>query len=306
MAKFLTKRVVMGIVTLLLLTTITFFMMKMIPGSPFSGDKFNSEQMMEQLNKRYGLDKSIPEQYVIYMKNVIQGDFGESISKKQKMVSDIIANAAPTTMKLGAVAFVIAMVVGITFGMVAALTKRKWVNNLIMTIATLGVSVPSFLLALFLMMLFGVQLKIFPLIGLKTPLHYVMPALALSFYPISVITRLVRSSMIEVLKQDYMVLAKAKGCNKLTMYVKHALKNALLPVITYAGPTIAFLMTGSFVVENLFSIPGIGAEFVNSINNRDYTLIMGLTIYLGVFIIVANIISDILSALVDPRIKISD
>lgn len=306
MGKYLFKRITMGILTLFILSTLTFFLMKAIPGNPFSGDKFLSPQIVEMMNRKYGLDKSVPEQYFIYMRNVVTGDFGESIVRKQKKVSDIIAKSAPVTMRVGGIAFVFSMLVGITLGMCAALAKSKWVNSLVMLVATIGVSVPSFLLALGLMLLFGVQLRWFPLIGLKTPLHFVMPVVALSLYPISVICRLVRSSMMEVLKQDYMILAKAKGCSIWTMYVKHALKNALLPVITYAGPALAFLMTGSFVIEMLFSIPGIGADFVSSITNRDYTMIMGLTIYLGVFIIIANIVSDVIAALVDPRIKISD
>lgn len=306
MVKFLAKRILMGLLTLFLLSTITFFLMKAVPGSPFQSEKFQSPQIIEMMNKKYGLDKSVPEQYVIYMKNVIQGDFGESLTRKQKQVSDLIVKSAPVTMKLGLTAFAFAMVVGITLGMVAALTKHKWINNLVMILATVGVSVPSFLMALGLMIFFGVQLRWFPLIGLKTAAHYVMPTIALSFYTISVVSRLVRTSMLEVLKQDYMILAKAKGCSKWTMYTKHALKNAMLPVITYAGPSLAFLMTGSFVIEMLFSIPGIGSDFVSSITNRDYTMIMGLTIFLGAFIIIANIVTDVIAAMIDPRIKISD
>ncbi len=306
MLKYLTRRVLMGIVTLLLLSSITFVLMKAVPGSPFQTDKFMDPAIIEMMNEKYGLNDSVPEQYFRYMSNVFKGDFGESLVRKQKEVSDIILTSAPVTMKLGLVAFSFAMVVGITLGMTAALTKKTWVKNVVMIIVTSGVSVPSFLLALGLMMVFGVELGWFPLIGLKTPAHYVMPVLALSLNTISVVARLVKSSMTEVLKQDYMTLAKAKGCSKWTLYTRHALKNALLPVVTYAGPALAYLMTGSFVIENLFSIPGIGAEFVSSITNRDYTIIMGITLFLGFFIIVANIVSDIIAAMIDPRIKLSD
>lgn len=306
MLKFLIKRIFMGILTLFILSSITFGLMKSIPGSPFQTEKYQSPETIALMNERYGLDKSITEQYILYMSNVLQGDFGESLVTKQKDVTTIIMKTAPVTMKLGLVTFSFAMVVGIALGMIAALTQKQWVKNIVMVIATAGVSLPSFLLALGLMMFFGVYLRWFPLIGLKTPAHYVMPVLALSLGTISTVARLVKSSMTEVLKQDYMILAKAKGCSMWKMYTVHALKNAMLPVVTYAGPTLAFLMTGSFVIENLFSIPGIGSEFVSSITNRDYTMIMGVTIFLGTFIIIANILSDIIAAMIDPRIKISD
>lgn len=306
MLKYTAKRLIIGVITLLVLATITFFLMKIIPGSPFGGELAQlSPEVREKLLAQYNLDKSIPEQFAIYIKNAATGDFGESMTRKGTPVMTIIGRCLPATMKVGAVAFVFAMVVGITLGIVAAFTKHKWVESAVMFLATIGVSVPSFLYALMLMIVFGVVLGWLPIIGLKGPLHYILPSFSLALYPISMVSRLVRSSMKEVMKQDYIVLAKSKGTPMIKIIVKHGLKNCLIPVVTYAGPLLAFLITGSFVIENLFSIPGIGAEFVNSVSNRDYTMIMALTIIFGSFIIIANILTDLLVAAIDPRVKLS-
>ncbi len=305
MFKYTMKRILVGILTMFILATITFFMMKIIPGNPFSQDnKVLTPKTYEALEIKYGLNKPVFDQFLIYLNNAIHGDFGESISKTGQQVSDIVIRRAPVTAKLGAVAFVIALFVGISLGIVSALTKKRWVNSLITTFATIGVSIPSFLLAILAMILFGVMLGWFPLVGLKTPLHYVLPAIALSLNPISTITRLTRSSLRDVMSKDYIVLAKSKGTAEIWIIIKHGLKNALLPVVTYAGPMFAFLITGSFVIESLFSIPGLGMEFTSSVINRDYTLIMGLTLFLGAIVIIMNIISDIAAALIDPRIKL--
>ncbi|GAA6513032.1 ABC transporter permease [Merdimmobilis hominis] len=305
MLKYAAKRLGMGLVTLFVLATATFFLMKAIPGSPFGAEVSQmSAAAVEKLYEKYDLDKSIPEQYVIYIKNVLHNDFGESMTRKGISVNSIIAKALPITAKLGGVAFVFSMVTGIVLGIIAALSKRQWVQNSVMIFATVGVSVPSFLYALMLMTVFGVILQWLPFIGLKTPLHYILPAFSLSLYPISMVARLVRSSMTEAMKQDYMVLAKSKGTSPIKLIVKHALKNCLIPVVTYAGPLVAYLMTGSFVIESIFSIPGLGGEFVTSVTNRDYPLIMALTIFFGAFIIFTNLVSDLLTAMIDPRIKL--
>lgn len=305
MLKYTMKRILVGILTMFILATITFFMMKIIPGDPFSQEnKVLSPKTYAALEAKYGLDKPVFEQYLIYLNNAVRGDFGESISKTGQQVMDIVVRRAPVTAKLGAVSFVIALTVGVTLGIISALTKKRWVNSMITTFATIGVSIPSFLLAILAMILFGVMLGWFPLVGLKTPLHYVLPAIALSLNPISTITRLTRSSLRDVMSKDYIVLAKSKGTSELMVIIKHGLKNALLPVVTYAGPMFAFLITGSFVIESLFSVPGLGMEFTSSVINRDYTLIMGLTLFLGAIVIIMNIISDIAAALIDPRIKL--
>ena len=306
MFKYIVKRLLLGIFTLFILATIVFFGMKAMPGSPFSRDnKAIPAATMEALNKKYGLDKPVSEQYVVYMKNVIHGDFGVSISKKGQSVTEIIKTRLPVTATLGVIAFVVSMLVGITLGVISALTNKQWVNSLITILATIGVSVPGFLLAMLMMILLAVNLKLLPVVGLETPASYIMPVLALSFSPISTITRLTRSSLRDVMGSDFITLARSKGTKESMVVIKHGLKNALLPVITYAGPMFAGMITGSLVIETLFSIPGIGREFTTSISNRDYTLCMGLTILLGALVIIMTLVSDVVSAMVDPRIKVN-
>lgn len=306
MFKYIVKRLLLGIFTLFILATIVFFGMKAMPGSPFSRDnKAIPAATMEALNKKYGLDKPVSEQYVVYMKNVIHGDFGVSISKKGQSVTEIIKTRLPVTAKLGVIAFVVSMLVGITLGVISALTNKQWVNSLITILATIGVSVPGFLLAMLMMILLAVNLKLLPVVGIETPASYIMPVLALSFSPISTITRLTRSSLRDVMGSDFITLARSKGTKESMVVIKHGLKNALLPVITYAGPMFAGMITGSLVIETLFSIPGIGREFTTSISNRDYTLCMGLTILLGALVIIMTLVSDVVSAMVDPRIKVN-
>ena len=305
MLKSIAKRLAVGAFTLFLLATVTFFLMHVIPGSPFAGETSKlPAKVKERLYEKYGLDKPVSEQYVMYLKNAAKGDFGVSIYRKGKSIDKIIKNGLPYTMRLGAVSITFALVTGIFLGTVAAFTKKKWLANLVLVIATAGVSMPGFLLSVLLLLLFGVVLQWLPFVGLDSPLHYILPAVGMSFAPISMIARLVRSSLREVMKQDYMVLARSKGTPEKLVILRHGLKNAMLPVITYAGPMIATLLTGSFVIESLYSIPGIGAEFVTSITNRDYTMIMALTILYGAFIIIANIITDIANAMIDPRIKL--
>lgn len=305
MGKYIFKRLMIGIVTLFALATITFFLMHIIPGSPFAGEMSKlPAAVKEKLIEGYGLDKPILEQFVTYLKNAMTGDFGTSLNRKGKLVTDIIMSGIGPTAQLGAVAFIIAMTVGITLGTISAFSKQKWVSTAVAFVATVGISVPSFLLALLMMLLFGVILRWLPIMGLDSWQSFIMPGIALSLSPIAMISRLVRTSLLDVMRQDYMVLARSKGTSELGVIVKHALKNALVPVVTYAGPLIATLLTGSFVIESLFSVPGIGAEFVNSVSNRDYTLIMALTIFYGAFIIVANLVTDLVTAAIDPRIRL--
>lgn len=304
MFKYVLKRVLIGFVTLFVLGSATFFLMKATPGSPVNGERFKSKEAQELAIIRYGLDRPVFEQYTMYLNNLAHGDLGESYVKEGVYVDKTIADTFPVTARLGGVAFLFALVVGITLGTTAALSKRKWVNNVCMFVATIGVSVPSFLLSMFLIIIFGVEFRLLPFVGLRTPANYVLPIIALSLYPISMIARLTRSSMLEVMKQDYIILARSKGTSYKMVVIKHALKNAMLPVVTYAGPAFAFMLTGSFVVETIFSIPGTGKEFVSNISNRDYQMIMGLTLFLGALIITFNIITDIVAAMIDPRIKL--
>ncbi len=305
MLKYVIKRLLYGAVTLFALMAITFFLMHSIPGSPFGGemDKLPAN-VKELMIQHYQLDQPILVQFVSYLKNVVRGDFGTSLVRKGQYVMDIITRGLPYTAKLGACAFCVALIVGVGLGSVSAFSKKKWVQGITAFIATIGVSVPSFLFALFLMYLFGVWLKVLPIIGLNSPQSYIMPSIALALSPIAMISRLTKSSLTEELRQDYMILALSKGTGYSKAVFKHALKNAIIPVITYAGPLLASLLTGSFVVESMFSIPGIGAEFVGSVSNRDYTLIMALTIIYGSIVIIANILTDVISAMIDPRIRL--
>ena len=305
MIKYLIKRLLLGAVTLFALATVTFFLMHMIPGSPFAGELSKvPANVKEKLIQNYKLDKPIVVQYAYYLRNALTGDFGTSLYRKGQDVSVIIMTGIGPTASLGICGFVFAMTVGITMGTAAAFSRRRWVNTAVSFLATVGVSVPSFLLALLMMLVFGVILDLLPIVGLSSWKHYIMPAIALSFGPIAMISRLTRSSLTEVMRQDYMVLARSKGTGGTTLILRHALKNACIPIITYAGPLMATLLTGSFVVESLFSVPGIGSEFVSSVSNRDYTMIMALTIFYGAFIILANIATDVLTAAVDPRIRL--
>ena len=305
MLKYVIKRLLYGAVTLFALMAITFFLMHSIPGSPFAGEMSKLPANVKELMiQHYQLDQPTYVQFISYLKNVLQGDFGTSLVRKGQNVMDIINRGLPYTAKLGGCAFCVAMVLGVLLGAVSAFSKKKWVQGLTAFIATIGVSVPSFLFALFLMYVLGVWLKILPIIGLNSPQSFVMPSIALAMSPIAMISRLTKSSLSEELRQDYMILALSKGTGYTKAIFKHALKNAIIPVITYAGPLLATLLTGSFVVESMFSIPGIGAEFVGSVSNRDYTLIMALTIFYGGMVIVANIITDVISAMIDPRIRL--
>lgn len=304
MFKYILKRLGIGALTLFILTTITFFGVRAMPGDPFEQDnKRMTAQQYESLRAKYGLDKSLGEQYVIFLQNAVKGDFGESISKKNRQVSDIIWQEFQPTFKLGLVSFIVSMVVGVSLGIVGALTKKKWVNSLITLAATFGVSMPSYMFAMAAMVLFCVNLKWLPASGLDSPKHFILPVAALALSSLSMVTRLTRSSLRDEMNKDYITLARSKGLSEKLVTVKHGLKNALLPIITYAGPMLANSITGSMVIEALFSIHGLGKEFSTSITNRDYTLVMGVTMFFGALIIVMNLVSDITAAIVDPRIK---
>ena len=305
MGKYLIKRLLIGVVTLLALVTIIFLLMYAIPGSPFEGEADNlPANIRQELTGHYALDQPPHIRYIKFLGNALQGDFGASLYRRGRDVSDIIRSSFPYTARLGLVAFCVALSGGLLLGTAAALSRRRWVNKAAVVIAAAGVGVPSFLLAMLMMLLFGVILHWLPVVGLTSWRHYILPSVALALAPIARISRLTRTSLTEVMKQDYMVLAKSKGTRPWLLIVRHALKNALTPVITYAGSLLATLLTGSFVIETLFSIPGLGAEFVASVINRDYTMIMALTTLYGAFFILCNMAADLITAFIDPRIKL--
>lgn len=304
MGKYVLKRVFIGIITLFVLSSATFFLMKATPGSPISSEKYKTPEAYQAAMEKYHLDKPVIEQYKIYMTGLLQGDLGESMVQSGRTVEYYLTKGVPVTAKVGSIAFCVALIGGISLGTAAALSEKKWVSNLCMFVATIGVSVPSFLVAMLMILVFGVILHVLPFVGLRTPANYIMPVIALSLYPISMISRLTRSSMVEVMKQDYIILARSKGTPYKKVVIRHAIKNAMLPVVTYAGPMFAFLLTGSFVTETIFSIPGLGSTFTSCVINRDYPVIMGITIFLGTLIITFNLLTDIISASIDPRIKL--
>lgn len=304
MGKYVVKRVLLAIVTLWLVATLTFGLMFLVPGGPFLAEKSPSEATLKALNEKYGLDQPKIVQYKNYMVKLVQGDMGLSIKQRGRTVNQIIIRGFKVSARVGGIAILLAVIIGVPLGSIAALNRGKWLDNAIIVISTCGIAVPSFVVSTVLLMIFSVQLDLLPTYGLTSPLHYIMPVAALSFYPAAYISRLMRSSMLEVLGQDYMRTAKAKGLSQFLMLFKHALRNAILPVVTYLGPLLAYTLTGSFVVEKIFTIPGLGSDFISSIINRDYTLIMGTTIFLAALIITMNLVVDVAYKLVDPRIKL--
>ena len=301
---YIVKRILLAIVTVWVVITVTFFVMHAVPGGPFIGEKAVSESVMKAMEAKYGLDKPLGVQYLTYLSDVVtKFDFGPSLKQKGRSVNDIIFDGMKTSAKLGLIAAVIALISGVILGSVAALRRNKLIDRIIMIITTAFVSMPSFIIGSLLLIAFAINLKWFPANGASKN-GLVLPVLTLSLYPMAYITRLTRSSMLEVLGQDYIRTAKAKGVSGMKIIFGHALKNSLIPVITYFGPMLAGIVTGSLVVEQIFAVPGIGRAFVNSITGRDYPLIMGTTIVLATLIVIMNLVGDIMYKVVDPRITL--
>ncbi len=300
MAKYVVKRVLLAFVTVFIICAITFFAMNAIPGGPFNTEKALSPDVKAVLMERYNLDKPVGTQFVLYLQNLIHGDFGVSL-KTGREISTIISDAASISARLGGMAAVIAIICGIVLGSFAALMRNKLPDRLIIFFSTLGAAVPSFVLATLLLLVFCIQLKWFPVWSSRDP-SYVLPVIALSLYPMAYITRLTKTSMLDALSQDYVRTARAKGVPQWKVIFKHGLRNALIPVITYVGPMVAYILTGSLVVENIFTIGGLGTQMVDGITNRDYPLIMATTIFLAILMVAMNLISDLIYKLVDPRI----
>lgn len=302
MGRFLTKRVLMAVLTLFIITTITFFIMFLVPGGPFLSEKV-SPQMIEIMNKSYGLDQPVHIQFFNYLEKLVQGDLGISFKRRGYSVVEIIAEKFPVSAGLGMYAIALSVVMGIPLGVLAAYKRNKLIDRIIMFICTLGIALPGFVVATTLLYTFGMSLKWLPTLGLKTPANYIMPVFALSLSPTCYIARLMRSSMLDVMGQDYLKTARAKGLSEQVVLFKHGLRNSLIPVVTYLGPMMTAVLTGSFVVERIFSIPGLGGYFISSIGGRDYPMIMGTTIFLAGLLIILNLVVDVLYTVIDPRIK---
>ena len=300
---YILKRIGLALLTVWVVITVTFFVMHAVPGGPFMSEKAVSAAAQEALEAKYGLDKPLLVQYGTYLKDVVtKFDFGPSLKQRGRMVIDVISDGMRTSVKLGVIAAFAALAAGVVLGAVAALRRNKFIDKVIMVITTAFVSMPSFIMGSLLLVLFAITWGILPANG-NAEGGLILPIVTLSLYPMAYITRLTRSSMLDVLGQDYIRTAKAKGVSNTKIIFGHALKNSLIPVITYFGPMLAYIVTGSLVVEQIFAVPGIGRAFVKSITNRDYPIIMGTTIVLAVLIVVMNLISDILYKVVDPRIN---
>mgnify|MGYP000538712968 FL=1 len=305
MLKYIAKRIGLALITIFTVATLTFFLMNMVPGGPFLSEKAVSPAAQAALEAKYGLDKPLSQQYLTYMKDALHGDFGESLKQRGRTVTSIIVSKFPVSARVGGLSVIVALLVGIPLGCLAATHRGKTLDSVISVISTCGIAVPSFVICTLLLYFLGSKVKILPTYGIGTWKHYVMPVIALALYPTAYIMRLMRSSMLDVLGQDYMRTATAKGVKPFFRLFKHALRNALIPVITYLGPQIAFTLCGGMVVEQVFSIPGLGRYFIQAIQNRDYPLIMGTTIFLASFIVIMNLIVDLCYKLVDPRINLA-
>ncbi|MFV0381453.1 MAG: ABC transporter permease [Breznakia sp.] len=310
MTKYILKRVGYAVLTLFVLVAITFALMHLLPGDPFSGEKAISEAARAALNEKFGLDKSIPEQFIQYLQNLSRGDLGMSLISNRPVLR-IIMDAFPYSFELGLRSLVLAVCAGIYLGTIAAIRRGKKADTVAMTLAVIGVSVPSFIIAGVLQYFLGLKLQqwfgigVFPITGWSNEFSKILPTIALSFSSMAIISRLTRTSMLDVLSSDYIKTAKAKGLSEGKIIRRHAMRNSLMPVITVLGPIAAAVLTGAFVVEKVFAIPGMGKFFISAIQQQDYTLIVGTTIFYGAFLIVAILVIDILYGFIDPRVNLT-
>ena len=302
MTRYIVKRVLLAIVSVFIICAITFFAMNAIPGGPFNSEKALSEATKQALEARYNLDKPVPVQFVLYLKNLMHGDFGVSL-KTGRDIKDTLFSCFKVSGRLGLTAAVLAVIAGIILGSMAALFRNGPIDRIIVFFTTLFTAMPSFVFATFLMLVFCIKLRWLPVWDASSK-SLILPVIALAAYPTAYVTRLTKTSMLDSLGQDYIRTARAKGVPMVKVIFKHALRNALIPVITYVGPMLAYILTGSLVVENIFTIGGLGQQFVKSINNRDYPMIMATTIFLAVVMVICNLLSDIAYKVVDPRITL--
>ncbi|WP_096272925.1 ABC transporter permease [Paucisalibacillus globulus] len=305
MAKYILKRVGYIVLSLFLIISATFFIMRAAPGSPFASERKMTPALEAQMEEAYGLNDPIHEQYITYVVNALTFDFGPSFKFVGQDVMDIILRSFPYSLVLGLEAVFIALGLGVLFGVFAALKHNRFGDYTAMVIAVLGISVPSFIMATILQYIFAIKLEMFSVARMESFSDTILPALALATTPLAFIARLMRSSMLDVLSSDYIKTARSKGMSQRVVTYKHGLRNAMLPVISYMGPLVAGILTGSFIIEQIFGIPGLGSEFVTSITNRDYTVIMGTTVFYSVLLLVSILIVDLIYGLVDPRIKIA-
>lgn len=307
MLRYAIERLIWLLPTLLAMALVTFLVMHATPGSPLDPQAPNANPLPPELQKnlaeKYGLDKPLHIQFLTFVSNAVRFDFGFSYQYKSRTVAEIIGNTFPVSLQLGTLAFIFAVVVGITLGAVAAMNQNSWIDYLCVMIATLGVSLPNFVIGILFILLFCITLQWFPVVGWETPLHWVLPTLTLGLGPLAIIARYTRSSVLDVVRSDYVRTAQAKGLGNQMIVTRHILKNALIPVVTILGPIFAAIGTGSFFVEALFSIPGMGKFFVSSMSSRDYNMIMAVILLYGVFLGIMNLFVDLVYGWLDPRIR---
>ena len=305
MLSYLSRRILWIIPVLFTVSIITFGLMHAVPGGPWDSEKRLPASVQARLNAEYGLDKPVHEQYISWLGGFVQGDLGPSYRFRDRRVNDIVADGLPTTIQLGVMAFVLAVLVGIPLGIFAALGHNRWPDYVSTSLSIVGIATPSFVLAILLIVIFSVQLGWLPTGGWKTPDAWVLPTVALAGFPIAVIARYTRASMLEVTRKDYIRTAHSKGLRNQSVVSRHMIRNALIPVVTILGPTLAFLVTGSFIIERIFSIPGVGQFYLNSITTRDYSLLMAMTMLYAFSVAFLNVVVDVLYAYIDPRIRYS-
>ena len=306
MTKYVIERLVQAVIVVLIIATITFLLMNLVPGGPFLSEKAPSPQVLAALEAKYGLDKPLYVQLETYLVDFVHGDLGVSLKmQKNRPVLDIITDMFPVSARIGAFALLWSILLGIPIGCIAAYHRGKRLDSILRVLTTLGISLPSFVVATSLMILFGVTWKLLPIVGLNSWMSYILPCFSLGFLPMCYVARLTRSSMLDVINQEYIRTARAKGVPPRLIVFKHALRNSLIPVLSYLGPLTAFILTGGFVVESVFNIPGLGRYFIQSILSRDYPIIMGTTIFLAALLVTMNLIVDILYKVVDPRVDLS-
>lgn len=306
MINYLGKRLINSIIVLWIVMTVTFLLMHAIPGGPFTAEKNLPPAVQANIEARYKLNDPLSTQYMDYVENILHGDLGPSFKYVGRSVNDIIGESFPVSFELGMEAILISLLLGIPAGVLAAYRRNNWQDRTVNLLTTIGIAVPGFVLAALMVEIFAMKLGLLPAAMWIDWKSRILPAFALAAMPMAFITRLTRSSMLEVLGQDYIKTAKAKGLGTSYILFKHALPNALIPVVTYIGPMVASILTGSFVIEAIFAIPGLGSYFVTSIYNRDYTVILGVTIFYSAIIILMNMLVDIIYPMLDPRIKLGE
>ncbi|NLK68211.1 MAG: ABC transporter permease [Clostridiaceae bacterium] len=305
MVRYILKRLVISIITIWLLATVTFFLLRTLPGNPFQTEKLLTVEMQERMMSYYGLDRPLMEQYFTYMKNLLQGNFGYSLKYTNRTVNSIIKSTFPVSAELGLRSLAVALPIGLALGVASARKRGKIIDYICVVIAVIGVSIPSFIMGTFLQYIFAIKLKLLPVSQWKTAAHTILPTVALALSLMATLTRVMRASMLEVTMQDYIKTARAKGLGEGRITWSHQVRNAMIPILTMLGPMVASVLMGTFVIEKIFAIPGLGQHFVNSITGLDYTMTMGLTVFYGIFLVTANFIVDILYGLVDPRIRLA-